>query len=625
MKVSRLWLQRFFDKPLPSALELRDEFTFHAFEVEEVEGEILDLKVLPDRAAYAMSHRGIAKELSAILDIPMNQDPLQEAVPQFQIAPDLNVTVDTAYVHRHSAALISGVTVKPSPQWLKVLLESVGQRSINNIVDISNFVMLNIGQPNHAFDLATLTKKDTGYHVDIRKAKENEKVTILSGEEYTLSEKAYVISDGVTGTALDIAGIKGGLASGITESTTDLFISVGNYDGTLLRKASQSLRLVTDASQRYQNRPSPELTAYGMRDVLSLILEVAGGTVRGIVDVFPNPRSHSAVSVSVGDIGSILGTKFGASEIDTAFKRLNFDYEKKGDVYTVRPPFERSDLVIPEDLAEEVGRIIGYDHIEASALPQNKATNPVNALFYYSEKIRSSLIDSGYSEVYTSVFTEEKGERQVSNKVDSDTPYLRRKLTPSVLGSLKLNTLNRPVLGISEVKLFEIGKVFTKKGEQWQLALGVAPDKKRAKKDLEALTAALGGNVAIEEKEGVVEINLTDLVALLPQPTMYDAYSKSTPAKYVSFSRFPFVSRDVAVWTPEGTSPEAVEELLRASSGTLVHRIDLFDSFSKDGRTSYAYRLVFLSNERTLTDEEVNEHMNNVYTSLKSQAGFEVR
>lgn len=625
MKVSRLWLQRFFDKPLPSAEELRDAFTFHAFEVEEVDGEILDLKVLPDRAGYAMSHRGIAKELSAILRVPMKVDPLIEPLPTFAETPNLKVTVDPEYVHRHTAALVTGVAVGPSPAWLKDFLESVGQRSINNIVDISNFVMLNIGQPNHAFDLAQLEKKNGEVHIDIRKAKEGEKVTILSGEEYTLSERAYVISDGVTGTPLDIAGIKGGLTSGISESTTDLFISVGNYDGTLLRKASQSLKLVTDASQRYQNRPSPELTAYGMRDVLSLILEIAGGTVIGVVDVFPKPRSRRTVSISVGEIRAILGNTFGASEVDAAFSRLNFDYEKKGDTYTVHPPFERSDIVIPEDLAEEVGRIIGYDHIEAVVLPPLQVNNPVNALFYYSEKIKTFLIGRGYSEVYTSVFTSEKGERQVSNKVDSDTPYLRKNVMPGVLRALKLNLLNRPVLGISDVQLFEIGKVFTKNGEHWQLALGVSPDKKRAKKDLEALFEALGGTVAIQDKEGVVEINLTDLVALLPQPSAYDVYSKTVPAKYVPFSRFPFVARDVAVWTPEGTSPEVVEEVIRASSGALVHRIDLFDSFTKEGRTSYAYRLVFLSEERTLTDEEVNEYMGNVYSSLKSKTGFEVR
>src|SRR3989344_3846303 len=226
MKISRAWLQRFFDKPLPEVEALSDAFTFHAFEVEETEGDILDLKILPDRAGYALSHRGVAKELSAILNIPMSSDPLTQPIPKWDTTDKLEIHADSEYVVRHTGALYKGVKVGPSPVWLKELLESVGQRSINNVVDASNFVMLNTGQPTHAFDAGKIQipRGDASRKIEIREAKQGEKVTLLSGEEKELKEKVYIFADGTSGTPLDLAGIKGGLDSGVSDTTTELFI-----------------------------------------------------------------------------------------------------------------------------------------------------------------------------------------------------------------------------------------------------------------------------------------------------------------------------------------------------------------------------------------------------------------
>lgn len=624
MKVSRAWLQSYFEKPLPDIEMLRDLFTFHAFEVEEVEGDVLDLKVLPDRAAYAMSHRGIAKELSAIIDVPLLRDPLLESIPEYRTSEMISISVDSEYVHRHTAAYVTNVSVGPSPEWLKKLLESVGQRSINNIVDISNLVMLDIGQPNHAFDAGKLSREDGKIKIAIRKAKTGEKITILSGEEYTLSEHAYVIGDAVSGIALDIAGIKGGLASGITEDTKDLFISVGNYDAALLRKSSQAHRLVTDASQRYQNGPSPELTAFGMRDVLRMISDVAGGTLEGVIDVYPKQRTQQNVSVSVQTVREVLGENFGALEINQAFTRLGFPYTEKDGTFSVAPPFERSDLVIPEDLAEEVGRIIGYDKIEPKQLPPFSGFQFLDANFYYGEKIRNYLAERGFSEVYTSVFTKEKGERQAANKVESDTPYLRKSLLPGLSASLKLNTVNRPVLGLSDVKIFELGKVFLKNEEHWMLALASSA-KKDAKTALDGLFAELGGTVPVKESEGIVEIDFSELLSKLPAPNAYEALSPMQIPRYTPFSRYPFIARDIAVWTPEGTNSERIESMIWEKAGALLNRVDQFDTFTKDGKTSYAFRLVFLSHERTLTDEEVNARMQSVTDAMNAEEGWQVR
>lgn len=321
MKVSRTWLQKYFSAPLPSVERLAEAFTFNAFEVEGHNEDMIDLKVLPDRAGYALSHRGVASELAAILDIPLKRDPLRDPLPQWSSTDELIIEADPTYVVRHTGAIVRGVTVGVSPTWLSEALESVGQRSINNVVDILNYVTLDLGQPAGAFDIGKMNDAGGKVHVDIRKAKKGEKITVLTGEEYALDDTMYVFAQGDH--LLDIAGIKGGKSSGVTDTTTDLFISVGNYDGTLIRKTSQALKLFTDASQRFQNRPSPELTACGMREILALIADIAGGTLVGVVDYYPKPVLPYKVGVSTTEVNTLLGTQFSDHDIAHALERLS--------------------------------------------------------------------------------------------------------------------------------------------------------------------------------------------------------------------------------------------------------------------------------------------------------------
>jgi phenylalanyl-tRNA synthetase beta chain len=625
MKVSRPWLQRFFDAPLPETEELGKAFTFHSFELDEAEGDLLDLKVLADRAAYGMSHRGAAYELSAALDIPMKSDPLRESIPKWNETDELEIKINRRYVVRHTGALVRGVKVGPSPAWLREFLESVGQKSINNIVDASNFVMLNIGQPTHAFDAGKLATDNGILKIDIREAKKGEKLTILTGEELTLDQNMFVFSDAATGEALDVAGIKGGLRSGITEETTDLFLSAGNYDGLLVRQTTRALRLVTDASQRFQNKPSPELTAFGMRDLIALIQEVAGGELVGVIDIYPDKQKPKEASVSVSEVKEILGPNFGAKQIEDAFRRLAYTYGKKGETYTVQVPFERTDLTIPEDLAEEVGRITGYEHVLPVNLPKSETRYEFDKTFYWTEKVRTFLVNQGFSEVFTSVFTDEKGEVEVLNKVESDTPYLRQSLIPPLERALKMNTLNAPMLGLRDVRLFEIGTVFKKEGEELHLATAASLGREKAEEMISLMFYEFGGLVPIEAKNGVVEINLGELITHFPVPGAYEQLPESATERYAPFSRYPFAYRDIAVWTPEGTSVQDVEKLIKVHAGELLARTDLFDEFSKDARTSYAFRLVFQAYDRTLSDEEVNGFMQAVTDAMGKRDGWQVR
>lgn len=635
MKTSRKWLQGYFEKELPDARAIADALTFHVAEVEEAKGDLIDVNVLPDRAAYLLSHRGIALELGAALDLALSRDPLREALPAFPATDRLLVTLDAeGKCARYMGALLTGVTVGPSPQWLKEALEAVGQRSINNVVDATNYVMLDIGQPLHAFDAGKLTVRDGGYAIGVRASASGESITTLTGETYTLPEGTLLIADGNReGLPLGIAGVKGGIEAAVTESTTDLIVEAASFDGTLVRKTAQALKLFTDASSRFQNKPSSALAAYGMASAIALIREIAGGELVGVTDAFPDPPEPQTASVSLARINEILGTALSAQDVRGAFKRLGFSYTEVEGVFVVLSPFERNDIQIAEDLAEEVGRTLGYDRIEPVELPVAPGV-PDQARFRGIEAVRDFLIERGFSEISTPSFAAE-GEIELANPLQSDRPYLRASLVQNLKDALTRAAASAPrVLGPAPfVKLFEIGSVFTKRGEALVLAMGaVAVGGKPAH-----AAEALAQNVATLEQDllqvpgaarftldgQTMELNL-DAINL---EKLGEEYAPMTirQGAYVPFSPYPFALRDIAVWTPADAEESEAANAIVAEAGEHLARIDLFDRFEKDGRVSYAFRLVFESFERTLADTDLDPAMERIAAALNRKEGWEVR
>ncbi|MCR4275994.1 MAG: phenylalanine--tRNA ligase subunit beta [Candidatus Parcubacteria bacterium] len=601
MKVSLKWLQTYFDTPLPPVEKLADALTFHAFEIEETTAEMLDVKVLPNRAADCLCHRGIAKELSAILNLPLTSDPLRTDVGTYDVPTLLRVEIeDPKKCLRYMGAVVKGVKVGPSPAWLKEAIEAVGQRSINNIVDATNYVMLNIGQPLHAFDAGKLAQKDGKYSITVRDAKEEEKITTLSGEEFILSPNIQLITDANADTPIALAGIKGGKSAEVTADTADLIIESANFDGTTTRRAAQALKLFTDASVRFQNRPSPELCAYGMRDVLALIQEVAGGEIIGVVDGYPNRAGqNSEVSISLAKINDVLGSSFSKEEVENVFKRLALPYMVVNDTFTITPPFERTDLAIPEDLVEEVGRIIGYDRIPATELPPLNGSSD-QARYRGIEHIKDFLVERGFTEISTQSFAKE-GDSILANPLDKNMPALRTSLDENMKMALERAKYVAPlVLPPNEKpKLFEIGNVFTKDGEQLSIKTS-------------------------EPVPGLPEIK--DDANYEPKRYVLGAYQP--------FSVYPFITRDISVWTPNPVAQESNDTIVvlmpivkkYAPAPEFFTPVLKFD-FYKDpnsGRTSEAFQIVFQSDERTLTDEEVNGIMVRVSGALTKE-GFEVR
>jgi phenylalanyl-tRNA synthetase beta chain len=628
MKTSRAWLQTYFEKTLPSVEELAEQLTFHSFEIEDAEGDLIDVKVLPDRAADALSHRGVAREIAAVLDMPMKGDSLRESPAGFPATDSLSVSIENPQkCLRYMGALVKGVKVGPSPAWLKEALEAVGQRSINNVVDATNFVMLNIGQPLHAFDTAKLGNMEGRFEIAVRDSRAGEKIITLTGEEYALPEGTLLITDATNDSPIGIAGIKGGQAAGVDTSTTDIIIESANFDGTSVRRAAGALKLYTDASQRFQNKISPQLAAYGMRDVLALIQQVAGGELQGVIDIQPNTiPAPEPVSVTLQKINGLLGASFTVQDVAGAFDRLSFSYTQEGDTFTVTPPFERRDITLPENLVEEAGRIFGYDRIQPQSLPEE----PVEADQYRYrgiERIKDFMAERGFTEISTQTFSVE-GDITLANPLDKTKPALRTTLSENMKDALARAVAVAPrVLGPdSFVKLFEIGTVFTSSGESLSLCFGFHQFTGKKLPLLADIASALADEFGMHTSiltENIAEIDL-NTISFSPLGRGY-APKKIALGTYRTYSIYPFALRDIAVWTPAGTEETEVSLLIEKEAGELLARVDRFDRFEKDGRTSYAFRLVFQSNERTLADTDLDPIMEKITTTLNAKDGWEVR
>lgn len=637
MKVSHAWLQTFFDDPIPAAKECADLFTFHSFEVEGVEStntdSVLDIDVLPNRSSDCLSHRGIARELSTILDRPMKRDPLADPLPSVEAPERFTVSVDDpALCPRYIGAVLRGVTVRESPAWLKTALERVGQRSINNIVDATNYVMLELGQPLHAFDRAKLADNDEGASVRVRMAVDGEAIPLLGGEERTLTGAMLLIVDGVSDAPLAVAGVKGGTVAEITNDTRDIVLESANFNPISVRRTAQALKLSTDASVRFQNEPAPELAAFAMRDVITLIRKVAGGELAGVYDTNPVAHERTPVIVPLTRINGLLGTSLSVHDVESILVRFGWEFSCNRDTFVITPPWERTDLSIPAAVIEEIGRIYGLRTITAQA-PQTLARPAaLSRSHYYGDRIRTFLTGMGYSEVLTYVL-QPHGVVELANPLATDKAFMRATLRDGVEQALAYNATNAPLLGLDDVRIFELGTRFTKHGEELALAVGV----KGVTTKQSALEQVLRGDIARLEEDlgvscegsaerGIYEMSLTQMLAELPTPHTYaEALPWNNSVRFAPWSQYPFVLRDIAVWVPAGVPAEEVLAVLLATAPDLLVRHDQFDTFEKNGRVSYAWHLVYQAYDRTLTDSEVSAIMENITTAITRRSGWEVR
>jgi len=589
---------------------------------------IFDIKVLPDRAHDCLSHEGIAREVGAILDIPLNK---KVQAKELQKSSTLQISIENPkLVPRYSAVILRNVKVGQSPKWLKERLLSIGQKPINNVVDITNFVMQDMGQPLHAFDLSHIFEKEGVRHVHVRGATEGEQFIGLDDVEYKLPSSALLITDKQTNVVLGIGGIKGGKASSITEKTTDILLESANFDPVQTRLTSQALKLRTESSVRFEKELSPELVHEGLMRAVSLLEELAGAKDEGLSDTYPSPHIKKEISLRQEDIKRVLGIHISLTSAQKILTALECEVCIEKDVLKVIPPYRRLDLNLKENIIEEVGRIHGYDNVAPVALPESNVSPKVNKLFYYILRITDLLSKQGFSEIKTYSFRNE-GKVEIANPIALDKKYVRENLTRGVLESHKLNEYNAPLLGLNQIKVFEIGTVFTKDGEEHvSLCLSVKNAKgwrKEGEVDtlqdvLNILRKELG--VDLMTKDSTIECNLEEIIEKLRDASEYGMELNQKKKTYTNISVYPFILRDIALWVPKEVTDKEIEKLIRIHAGKLLVKISLFDVFEKDGKTSYAFRLVFQSQDKTLSDEEINKVMEQIVGEVEKK-GWTVR
>ena len=639
MLISRNWLQSYFTTELPKAEELAHTLLLHAFEIEGVQqiGDdyVIDIDVLPNRAHDCLCHEGVARELAGLLDLEQKKDRYTRKTDTEQQIVELNIE-NQEKCRRYAAFQIDDVEIKESPQWLKDHLASLGQKTINNIIDATNYVMFDVGQPMHAFDADKVVGAIT-----IRDAKDGEKMTTLSGEELELSVDDLVIADdeGI----LALAGVKGGTKAEVTEITKNIIIEVANFHPTTTRITSRRVKIQTDSSKRFENEITPDLVSYAAGAIQSLIIELSKGSnkVSGLTDVYPNPLQDVEVLVSLLQIQKVLGLNIEAREVLELFGRFEIATDQEEETFIVTIPARRLDLRISEDLIEEVGRWYGYHNIPSVSISELNAHPEVHSVTLVINQIKNLLIEEGYSELLTYGFVNE-GDLSLFNPIAGDKSALRTTLHKQLVLALEQNLKNASYFGADRILLFEIGRVYSKGGEETRCAVACANVNKKAKKAYgheneqlveiqQKLEQEFGISLDIQKKENIISFSLDQSIIQLNDSLKKESYGEVFDPKsygpedsFQTISVYPHSNRDISLWVNEGVSPAEVEDLIKEQGGQYLKKIYLFDEFSKDGRTSYAFSLIFQADDKTLADTDIDTAMDSITGNMKER-NWEVR
>lgn len=448
-----------FDAHIPEGADVAEMYT----------DTILEISLTPN-LGHCASILGVARELSAALNIPLNYQPVSvvEDGPH-SIAHEIQVKVShSAGCPRYSGRLVRDVKIGPSPSWLKQRLEKSGLRPINNVVDVTNYVLLELGQPLHAFDFDRLE----GKAIDVRLATANESFVTLDGKERVLAAEDLVICDGARPVAL--AGVMGGQNSEVTEATTSIFIEAAYFTPSVIRRTSKRLGLQTDSSRRFERGCDPNIVLQAADRAAALIQLIAGGKVSSdFIDIKSGAFPEKVVECRLKRIEELLGIHLGVSEIEDIFKRLGFRSHWNGrDVYTVHVPTYRHDVNYEVDLIEEVARLYGYDNIPRKSPVCHPSSIPHAPIFVFEREVRRRLMERGLQEIITCDLIgptlmnivqdnslPEDMQVRVLNPTSIEQSVLRTSLLPGMLQSVKLNYDHQ----IHDLSLFEVGRIHFRK------------------------------------------------------------------------------------------------------------------------------------------------------------------
>ena len=693
MKVQVDWLKEYTEIDVPTD-ELGHVLTMAGLEIESHEtvelpdgekSEVLELNVTPNRG-YCLSHIGVAREVSALLNKSLKlPDPLKALESVWGVVKvEERVSVENMepkLCPRYCALVIENVKVGPSPKWLKDRLTAIGLRPINNIVDITNFVMMEYGQPLHAFDRDLLA----GNKIIIRRAKKGEPFASLDGTELKLEPDALVIADGEKPVAL--AGIMGGTNCQVSEITCHVVLESACFDPTTVRKGSKKYGLRSDSSYRFERGVDWNGVVSAQARAALTIKELAGGEIcLGRVDIYPQEQKPIFVSLRMSRLNQLLGASFNSEQVQDILFRLGMEVLNQSENMEVKIPSFRPDLLREVDLIEEIARIDGFDKVDtvypvAGVRPvrisakQNiiKKVREVFCCAGFAETVHYSFIECVVAEEFKTAFASERNRViALKNPLSSEYDTMRTSLLPGLLKTAGLNLSK----GQKPLKLFEVGSVYfsdsngarTEKAVLSAIVLGpyeLTPWKPRGgdydfydlKGTLEMLITHLHLKLEIfpdsrpfllPDKSVRVQISdkeLGFLGQMAPEQNLVgelgqNVYaleldlgalekSASSSLQFQPIPKFPETYRDISILVDRSVTSQKAADVILKTGSPLIQKVELYDHFEgkkiQADKKSLTFALSFQSAERTLSDDEVNPLFEKIVQTLKSELGASLR
>ena len=642
---------------------------------------VLDLELTPNRPD-CLSVIGVAREVAALCGRPLTLPTVTYTCDETDVDSLVDVSIQNGSdCHRYCATVVRGVKPGESPDWMQSRLKACGMRPISNIVDITNYVMLEYGQPLHAFDYDTIA----GRKIVVRRARPGEVFTTLDDVERTLNPEILLIADGDL-RAIGIAGIMGGSNTEVSDSTSTVLLEAATFNQAVIRRGSAHLGLRTEASARFDKGLHPEFALAAIRRATQLLVDLCGGTAaRGVHDAYPWPVPLRQVILPIHEVPRLSGMDVPRDEIDRTLAALGFEQVSADDLSsTFMVPFWRGDAVGSADLVEDVIRILGYDRIPVGTPRFTTAAVSVPAdLWDFKGKLRRLIAGAGFQEILTySLVSRDKLAQltpgaplsaeplRIANPMSKDQEHLRTSLRASLLDVIARNRRREQ----SPARVFELSRVYLPQGDGLPeeretvcaMLYGTAEplswlhgdrqlDFYDAKGAVEFLLHKCGiearfvpsrdpGLFPGRQADIMVEGNALGVVGQLhpsvartfeidPLTLMFEldvarlmAHSREI-AEYEPLSRFPSAERDLALVLDEAVTYESVHDIIACFG--LVAQTSLFDSYRGEqvppGKKSFAVRVVFQAPDRTLTDAEVNEVLQKILTRLESQLGAVLR
>jgi phenylalanyl-tRNA synthetase beta chain len=647
---------------------------------------VYDLETTPNRPDWN-SLLGIAREIAALTGNPLRTPEIKLPAGDNKAADLVSVKIEDAELcPRYTARVVKGVKIGPSPEWLRATLEKVGIRSISNVVDVTNYVMLETGQPLHAFDYHLISKGANGKPtIIVRRAAAGEKFKTLDNQERTLTNQMLLIADEQKGIAL--AGVMGGANTEINEQTADVLIESAYFAPVNIRRTSKALGLRSESSYRFERGADVNICDWASQRAAQLILETAGGQLaEGVVDVYPKPTEPKEITLRFAKCKDLLGIGISHAEQIGFLTRmgLNLTRQEPGECAFSIPTW-RVDLKRPVDLIEEVSRLYGVDKIPSTPPRFAIGTNAGDAIYDQISEVRQILTGLGLNEAQgqTLISSAEFGMRNadsvmLANSLSSDMDMLRPSLLPGLVHSLQHNVSRKNY----DVALFEIGRVFknangqTKEERRVAIAItgqraqnfwtGGEREAKYDAYDLKGLVEEFlqqfglrGASFYKRAASTTLYFESADVILGVPprgmplgemgqlMPTLARKHDlrdgvflaefnldvlmakRNTAKSFKSLPQFPSSRRDVAMIVPETVTHDAVLAAVKQAKAANLESVELFDVFRgkgiPDGQKSLAYAFTYRAADKTLTDADVNAAHEKVTTALKTQLQAELR